>query len=275
MINACSLCKRWNCKACTRPQQAALPEFRVKRAVPFENSGVDFSGPPFAKTKSSMSKVYVALFTCCVTRAVHLELVQDLTAATFLCCLRRFVGRRGAPKIMVSDNAKTFKAAAKALRKLFASEEVSDSLTSKGIDWRFNLERAPWWGGFFERLIGLVKVSLRKVLGNSKLTFDELRTVLVEVEANLNARPLTYEYEVSEEVLTPSHLVYGRRIATLPDSTEVDASELGQDSSKNSSIVRFKSKHHFRALLEQVETGISHQSERVPQGWRVEGGCDC
>ena len=95
--------------------------------------------------------------------------------------------------------------------------------------------------GFFERLIGLVKVSLRKVLGNSKLTFDELRTVLVEVEANLNRRTLTYEYdEVNDEVLTPSHLVYGRRITTLPDSTEVEVSDLGQDSSKNNSIVRFR-----------------------------------
>ena len=241
VINACLVCKRWNCKACTKPQQAALPEFRVKRAAPFENSGVDFAGPMFAKTKSGMSKVYIALFTCCVTRAVHLELVHDLTAATFLRCLRRFVGRRGAPKIMVSDNAKTFKAAAKALRELYTNKEVKNSLTNKGIDWRFNLERAPWWGGFFERLIGLVKVSLRKVLGNSRLTFDELRTVLVEVEANLNARPLTYEYdEVSNEVLTPSHLLYGRRITTLPDSTEVDVSELGQDSSKKNSIVRFK-----------------------------------
>ena len=118
--------------------RAALPEFRVRRAAPFENSGVDFAGLLFAKTKSGMSKVYIALFTCCVTRAVHLELVQDLTAATFLRCLRGFVGSRGAPKIMVSDNAKTFKAAAKALRKLFASEEVRDSLTSKGIDWREN-----------------------------------------------------------------------------------------------------------------------------------------
>ena len=83
---------------------------------------------------------------------------------------------------MVSDNAKTFKAAAKALHKLFASKEVRNSLNSKGIDWRFNLEKAPWCGGFYERLIGLVKVSLRKVLGNSKLTFDKLRTVLLKLK---------------------------------------------------------------------------------------------
>ena len=77
----------------------------------------------------------------------------------------------------------------------------------------------PWWGGFFERTVGLVKGCLRNVLGSAKLTFNELRTVLVEVEANLNSRPLTYEYEeVSSEVVTPSHLVYGRRILTLPDS---------------------------------------------------------
>lgn len=84
LLNRCLICKRWKCKSYAKPQQAALPAFRAKRAAPFENSGVDFAGPLFAKTKGGMSKVYIALFTCCVTRAVHLELVQDLTAATFL-----------------------------------------------------------------------------------------------------------------------------------------------------------------------------------------------
>ena len=138
---------------------------------------------------------------------------------------------------MVSDNAKTFKAAKRILRDLFESDEVRNCLTKKGIDWRFNLERAPWWGGFFERLIGLAKACLRKVLGRARLTFDELRTVLVEVEATLNTRPLTYEYEeVSSEVLTPSHLVYGRRITSLPDGQLVT----GKDSTKNNTIARFK-----------------------------------
>ena len=83
-----------------------------------------------------------------MTRALHLELVGELTTAAFLRSLRRFIGRRGTPKILVPDNAKTFKAAEKYLKKLFKSAEVLDSLSNKGIDWRFNLERTPWWGDF-------------------------------------------------------------------------------------------------------------------------------
>ena len=98
VLGACLICRKWNSKPCTRPQQAALPEFRVTRSAPFVNAGVDFAGPLFVTTKDGMSKVYIALFTCCVTRAVHLELVEDLTAPTFLRCLRRFIGRRGTPE---------------------------------------------------------------------------------------------------------------------------------------------------------------------------------
>ena len=247
VIGRCLVCKRWNSKPFTPTHQADLPDFRVKKAAPFENSGVDFAGPLYVKTKSGMTKVYIALFTCCVTRAIHLELVHDLSAATFLRCLRRFIARLGTPRIIVSDNAKTFKAAKKALRELFESEEVNNCLSDKGIDWKFNLERAPWWGGFFERMVGLVKGCLRKVLGNAKLTFDELGTVLAEVEANLNSRPLTYEYEeVGSEVLTPSHLVYGRRIVTLPDSKDQEVSRLDEEPTKTNSIARFK---HLSTVL--------------------------
>ena len=73
----------------------------------------------YVKEKGTSSKVRIALFTCAVTRAVHLELVADLSAPTFRRCLRRFIARRGVPALIVSDNAKTFKATAKALERLF------------------------------------------------------------------------------------------------------------------------------------------------------------
>ena len=165
-----------------------------------------------------MEKVYIALFSCCVTRAIHLELVEDLSAAAFRRCLRRFAARYGTPALIVSDNAKTFQATEKALNELLNHPEVQSDLGHMRVEWRFNLERAPWWGGFFERMVASVKDCLRKTLGNARLTYEELLTVLVEVECTLNARPLTYEYnEVDDEVLTPSHLIYGRRIKSLPD----------------------------------------------------------
>ena len=86
------------------------------------------------------------------------------------------------------------------------------------VEWQFKLERVPWWGGMFERMGASVKDCLQKTLGNARLSYEELLTVLAEVECTLNARPLTYEYnEVHVDLSTPSHLIHGRRIKSLPD----------------------------------------------------------
>ena len=220
ILNKCAICKRHSAP-CT------VPDFRVRQAPAFSKVGVDFAGPLYVKaTAGGMRKVYIALFSCCVTRAIHLELVEDLTAEAFRRALRRFAARRGTPTLIVSDNAKTFQATEKTLINLFKHPEIACELDRKRIEWRFNLERAPWWGGFFERMVGSVKACLREVLGNARLSFDELLTVLVEVEGTLNSRPLTYEYsEAGYEVLTPSHLIYGRRIQSLPDEIAEDPEE--------------------------------------------------
>ena len=116
-----------------------------------------------AQTRSTLH-----LFSCCVTRAIHLELVRDLSAKTFLCCFRRFVARRGVPRLIVPDNAKTFKASEKAIRRLFNQPKVKSEMQRKRVTWKINLERALWWGGFFERMVRSMKRCLRKVLGNAK-----------------------------------------------------------------------------------------------------------
>ena len=170
-----------------------------------------------------MTKCYIALFTCCITRAVHLELVQNLLATTFVNCLKRMCARRGAPSLIISDNAKTFKATVKLLERLGNEEAVVDFLNSRRITWRFNLERAPWQGGIFERMIGAVKKCLRKVLGNARLSYDELNALLTEIECTGNSRPLTYQYNEPGEVLTPSHLIHGRRLSPLTDSFHLDS----------------------------------------------------
>ena len=86
------------------------------------------------------------------------------------------------------------------------------------MQWSFNLENAPWWGGVFERMIKSVKRCLRKTIGQAKLTHDELLTALTEVEMIVNSRPLSYlSTEDIEEPLTPSHLLIGRRVLNLPD----------------------------------------------------------
>lgn len=94
--------------------------------------------------------------------------------------------------MIVLDNAKTFREVSKIIKQLFDHPQVMSDLEVQRIEWKFNLERAPWWGGFlYEYMVRNVKECLREVLGNARLTFDELRTVLAEVEATINCRPLT------------------------------------------------------------------------------------
>ena len=108
--------------------------------------------------------------------------------------------------------------------------EVQQHLAGLKVKWIFNLEKAPWWGGFFERLIQSVKRCLKKTIGKAKLTYDELLTVLTEVEAIINSRPLSYvSSEDLDEPLTPSHLLSGRRILSLPDSTVATGYDSDED----------------------------------------------
>ena len=153
-----------------------------------------------------------------MVRAVHLELVPDLTTPAFLRCLKRFVARQGLPSKILSDNGKTFEAACKVIRAVVSHPDVQAYLTGLGVKWTFNLPRAPWWGGVFERMVKATKRCLRKTIGQAKLSFDELQTALTEVEAVINSRPLTYvSSDDLEEPLTPSHLLVGRRLMSFPD----------------------------------------------------------
>ena len=235
VINSCLICRKFEGKSYNVPPIAPLPDFRVTESPPFSRIGVDFAGPLFCKeSKGKTTKVYIVLYTCCVTRAVHLDLVRSLDAFTFLNSFRRFASQRGTPSLVVSDNAKTFMSTAKLLRQFYSNDKVAHFMRSSGISWRFNLPRCPWAGGLFECLVRSVKRCLRKVLGNSRLTFDELYTVLIEIQATLNSHPLTYQYE-TDEVLTPSHLMFGYRLSPFSlgidpavENSEVNETLLGK-----------------------------------------------
>ena len=223
VIYSCSVCRRHEGQSYRAEPLSDLPEFRLKEGHPFASTGVDFAGPIFVKfaagRETQFSKAYMCLFTCGSTRAVHIELTPNPTTAAFIRCLRRLVARRGNPELLISDNAKTFKAASAQLAKIFNDPDTVSFMLKQKIEWRFNLEKAPWWGGFFERMIKSTKRCLKKTLGKARLTYEELCTVLAEVECILNSRPLTYMYpDELEEPLTPSHLISGRRMLSLPDT---------------------------------------------------------
>ena len=118
------------------------------------------------------------------------------------------MARREIPELIIPDNAKTIKSAATQLTRIFNDPDVMSLLLKRNIQWKFNLEKAPWWEGFFERMIKGTKRCLKKTLGRACLTYEELLTVVTEVECILNSRPLTYLYpDDLEKPLTPSHLI--------------------------------------------------------------------
>ena len=159
------------------------------------------------------------LLTCTSSRAIHLELVHDMKAPAFIRAFKRFIARCGIPDIVLSDNFKKFK-----------SIEVERFMTHNNVTLKFILPAAPWVELFCERLVKSVKLPLRKILGKSLLFYEEMETVLCEVELILNSRPLFYSSEDDlHETVTPFQLVYGRNIllnqCTL-FSDEMDASQV-------------------------------------------------
>ena len=216
----CSTCKRINAKGLSSPLPAMLPKFREEFSNPFATTGIYFAGPlHFKMSKTKMEKAYIALFTCAATRAVHLKLCENLKANCFKRVLKEFIARRVVPNLIVSDNAKTFKTTAGWLKKLSLDEDIQCYLAKEHIEWKFNLSRAPWWGGFFERLIGITKNALSKAIGRALLTFQELEEILLDIECFMNNRPLAYlDEEFEQSAITPNILIPGEPTTHLEES---------------------------------------------------------
>ena len=116
------------------------------------------------------------------------------------------------------------------------------------MEWSFNLEKAPWWGGLFERLIRSVKRCLRKTVGQAKFSYDEMHTAIVEIEGIINSRPLSYlNSDDTEEPLTPSHLLVGHRLLSLPDNLSWFEHE-DEDFEVTSDSLQRRAKHLNNAL---------------------------
>ncbi|GBM13210.1 hypothetical protein AVEN_187982-1 [Araneus ventricosus] len=223
VLSKCTICKRFNSSPGTQVI-APLPDIRVEQSAPFTIIGVDFAGPLFVKDTNA--KHYILLITCAVTRSVHLELVGDKTTDTFLLAFRRFISRRGLCSVVISDNARTFKRAELEIKRIWNilnHPDVKNFYSFNGIKWQYIVERAVWWGGFYERMVRTVKTALRKTLGKSCLTVEHLLTVLIEIEGMINSRPITYVGSDTEEptALTPSHFLLGKRITSLPSVNDV------------------------------------------------------
>ncbi len=219
-INDCHTCKVFATKPYGKTDTSPLPQFRTEASKPFQTTGVDFAGPLIHKVnKTKEGKASILIFTCSVTRAVHLEVTKTQTAEEFQDKLNAFICRKTRPQRIISDNAAVFKTTAQWIKKIRKSEILQDFLAKQRITWQFNLAKSPWWGGMYERIIKEIKKTLYKTLGKTQLTFEQLSAVVMDIERHLNNRPLTYiESDGGEpQVLTPNTILWGDDSHILED----------------------------------------------------------
>ncbi|XP_052751531.1 uncharacterized protein LOC128200852 [Galleria mellonella] len=208
----------YNCRVCKirratpyQPPMGDLPAARVahhKRPVSF--TGLDYFGPLQVAVGRRREKRYVALFTCLVTRAVHLELVHSLSIDASIMSLRRFIGRRGVPTEIWSDNGTAFVGANHLLKSLYGAE-MELFAANECISWKFIPPSAPFMGGSWERLVRSVKNAMQVTLKERTPSDEILLTLLIEAEALINSRPLTHVPSDPDqsEALTPFHFILG------------------------------------------------------------------
>lgn len=172
---------------------------------------------------------------------------------------------------MVSDNAKTFQATKQWLSTLRKDEDLFNYLATRDIEWKFNLSRAPWWGGFFERLIGVMKKSLSKAIGRALLKFEELEDTLLDVETFMNNRPLCYlGKDFEQPVITPNLLLCGQPARFLEEDT-VDASDKREKMTRRlrylkacrESVRKRWLNEYLRALQERFNTGSAGKEQMM------------
>ncbi|OXA47089.1 LINE-1 retrotransposable element ORF2 protein [Folsomia candida] len=233
-IGKCVTCTKLRAKT-MQQLMGNLPSFRVIPARAFLKTGIDYAGPflprPIQSRSKTTIKAYLAVFVCCTTRALHLEVVSSLSTDAFLAALRRFISRRGRPTDLYSDCGTNFVGANHEMKdflKLVMSrphnQAISDHLSKDGIDWHFNPPASPHFGGLWEAGGKSVKFHLRRVMGTQRLTFEEMTTITSQIESILNSRPLTPESNNPDDynALTPGHFLIGAPLNSIPEPTLED-----------------------------------------------------
>lgn len=217
-VHKCVTCVRFNARMESQ-LMSELPAERVQAGKPFLYTGVDYAGPFEVKMVSGddsdcRKKCWVAIFVCLRTRAVHIDIVTDMTGIAFIACYERFVARRGRCEKIFSDNGTPFVATSKELRKALESwldRDMLEHLYSRGTEWNFMTPAAPHQGGIYEAAVKSMKFHLKRIVGMKVLPYEQLLTLLLQIEAILNSRPLHPLNDDPSDIqaLTPGHFLIG------------------------------------------------------------------
>jgi hypothetical protein len=221
IVRECVTCRKFR-QYTYKTLMADLPPERLEVfSPPFSVTGVDLFGPFYLRYgRNKKIKAWVALFTCATVRAIHLEIVEDLSTEAFLHALRRFAAHHGWPSIIISDNGTSFVGCERELKKLLLDgrKRIEEFSMVHKVRWKFNTPLSPHQGGFFESTIKQTKKALRVTVGEQVLTWNEMSTVFSEVECLVNSRPLGYPSNDANDIqpLTPNHFILGRATAEVP-----------------------------------------------------------
>jgi len=220
-LKSCVQCRKRMAKP-MQQKMADLPLDRVEGDVPpFTNVGVDYFGPFWVKKERGQEKRYGCIFTCLNVRAIHIEVAESLSTDSFINALRRFISRRGQVKLMRSDNGTNFRGAYRELKdeiKKMNRSGLKEFASLKGITWLFNPPGASHHGGVWERMIRTIRNVFGSLLGEQKMTDEQLRTLMCEVESIVNGRPLTVNSSDPNDYapLTPNDLLIQKRVTIFP-----------------------------------------------------------
>ncbi|CAD5225236.1 unnamed protein product [Bursaphelenchus xylophilus] len=213
LIKVCDPCRRAFARPFVVPPIPALPKSRVTRNFPFSFVGLDCCGPFLILQNRVVSKTYLLVITCLSTRYTHVEIVEHGTTQSLVLAFRRFVATFGLPSEILSDHAKNFELGAKVLKRL--SKEIS----SLGpIKWQFTTPYSPWKGGVYEKMIGILKEALRKSLPKKPVNSELFNTLVAEIRALLNQRPILANLVQSSTpcCLRPVDLVFPEKRDSFP-----------------------------------------------------------
>ena len=205
-----------------------LPLSRVAPSRPFTHTGIDYAGPITLKTwrgrGAKTQKGWICVFVCFTTSAVHLEVVTDYSTDGFIATYRRFTSRRGIPHTLYSDCGTNFIGADTILKRMFIQgsqdhHQLSQLFVNDHTGWCFNPPAAPHMGGKWESVVKSLKHHLRRTISETVLTYEEFSTLLTQVEAMLNSRPLEPLSDDPDDIstLTPAHFLIGQPLSSLPE----------------------------------------------------------
>ena len=197
IIHKCITCRRLR-GSMAKQKMSNLPADRLTEALPFTQVGLDVYGPRSVcahRTRGGLSesKRWVVMFTCLVTRAVHMEVVESLSTSSFINALRRLTAISGPAKLFRSDRGTNFVGACKELGITAENAELKSYLKDQGCTWDFNLPHSSHMGGVWERIIGVARRILDGLLlkvHSPSLTHEVLVTLIADVVAIMNARPI-------------------------------------------------------------------------------------